>query len=94
MAEVDALKLLQDDVKDEDYEGVIQAINRLVTVAVALGPQRVRGQLVPFLVEFSETDNDEAQTAVARQLGEFNDVSLPALREVLLCMAGDGWDGS
>ena len=75
MSDIDPLALLQSDLKDEDYEGTIQAINRLTAVAVALGPSRVRSHLLSFLVDFSETDNDEAQTAVARQLGDFTDVS-------------------
>jgi len=75
MTDIDPLVLLQSDLKDEDYEGTIQAVNRITAVAVALGPSRVRSHLLPFLIDFSETDNDEAQTAVARQLGDFTDVS-------------------
>jgi serine/threonine-protein phosphatase 2A regulatory subunit A len=35
-----------------------------------LGPERTRSELIPFITEFIEGDNDEAHTAVARQLGE------------------------
>jgi len=66
----DPLRLLQEDVKDEDYERIIESINRLVPVARHLGPERSRTELIPFLQEFLEGDNDEAHTAVARQLGE------------------------
>eukprot|EP00457_Paulinella_chromatophora_P002885 gb/GEZN01002890.1/.p1 GENE.gb/GEZN01002890.1/~~gb/GEZN01002890.1/.p1 ORF type:complete len:587 (+),score=85.51 gb/GEZN01002890.1/:72-1832(+) len=68
---LDALALLQEDLKDDDYEQAIAAINRLGTVAQALGPERVRKELLPFLMGFSDTDNDEAQTAVGAQLGDF-----------------------
>ncbi len=77
--DVDPLKLLQEDCKDDDYEQVITSINRLATVATALGAARTRNELLPYLLEFTEQDNDEAQTAIARQLGDFVEVSIPAL---------------
>lgn len=71
-ATVDPLRLLQEDLKDEDYEQIIQSINRLTTIASALGPARTRNELLPFLTEYIEQDNnDEAHTAIARQLGDF-----------------------
>jgi len=72
--DIDPLKLLQEDLKDDDYEQVIASVNRLGTVATALGPARTRAELLPFLLEFTEQDNDEAQTAIARQLGDFVDL--------------------
>lgn len=51
---LDPLKLLQDDLKDDDYEQGIRSIKRLTTVALALGPVRTRTELLPFLLE-SET---------------------------------------
>ncbi len=68
------MKLLQEDLKDDDYEQVITSVNRLVTVATALGPVRTRTELLTYLSEFAEQDNDEAQTAIARQLGDFVEV--------------------
>lgn len=72
--DVDPLKLLQEDCRDDDYEQVITSINRLATVATALGPARTRSELIPFLMEFTDQDNDEAQTAIGRQLGDFTDL--------------------
>jgi len=71
---LDPLRLLQDDLKDDDYEQTIQSINRLSTIASAMGPVRTRNELLPFLLEYGEQDNDEAQTAIARQLGDFVDL--------------------
>ena len=39
----------EEDLKDDDQETVIQACTRLSTVALALGPQRARTELVAFL---------------------------------------------
>ena len=57
-----------DDVRSPHHATVIQATSRLLAVAVALGPTRVRSELLPFLLEFSDIDNDEAQTGVAQQM--------------------------
>lgn len=75
VGDVDALRLLQDDLRDDDYETVIAAMHRLNSVAVALGPTRARNELMPLLTEFAEHDNDEAHTVLARQLGDFTDVN-------------------
>lgn len=69
-AGVDAFALLQEDLKDDDTENVIASINRLLTVALAMGPQRTREELLPFLHAFDE-NNEEALSAIARQLGDF-----------------------
>lgn len=82
---LDPLRLLQEDLKSDDYETIIASVNRLTTVALALGPARTRSELVPFLLEFSDSDNDEAQTSVARQLSDFTElVGGPAQLPVLL----------
>ncbi len=47
-ADVDAFELLKEDLKD-DEENVIATINRLLTVALAIGPKRTRDELLPFL---------------------------------------------
>lgn len=71
---LDPLRLLQEDLKDDDYEQAITSIKRLPTIAHALGAARTRDELLPFLHEFSETDMDEGQTAVAAQLGDFTEL--------------------
>ena len=47
-ADVDAFELLKEDLRD-DEENVIATINRLLTVALAIGPKRTRDELLPFL---------------------------------------------
>lgn len=91
---LDPLKLLQEDLKDDDYEQAIASIKRLGTIALALGPARSRSELLPFLLEYSNKDNDEALTAIASQLGDFAEViggksNVPALLPLLEKLAGE-----
>lgn len=92
--QLDPLKLLQEDLKDDDYEQAIASIKRLSTIGLALGPARTRSELVPFLLEYSDQDNDEALTAIAAQLGDFADViggptHVPTLLPLLEKLAGE-----
>lgn len=68
-----------DDVRSPHHATVIQATSRLLAVAVALGAQRTRQELLPFLLEFSDIDNDEAQTCVAQQLAPIATLNSSAL---------------
>lgn len=67
----DPLQLLQADLKDDDYTVVMRSVNRLATIGLAMGQARCRSELIPFLREYVEDDNDEAHCAIARQLGDF-----------------------
>lgn len=91
---MDPLKLLQEDLKDDDHEAAIFSIKRLSTIALALGPERTRSDLIPFLMEYSEQDNDEALTAIGHQLGSFAEViggstHVPTLLPLLEKLAGE-----
>jgi len=70
----DPLRLFCVDVRDDDHEVVIGATLRLTAVAHALGPPRVRQELLPFIAEYIETDADEPHTHIAKQLGEFTEL--------------------
>jgi len=71
-ADLDPLELLRSDLKDEDHEQVVASVNRVGIIALALGPERVRKDLVPFLQDYvSSTDSDEVHAAIAAQLGDF-----------------------
>ncbi|RMZ92231.1 hypothetical protein DV736_g528, partial [Chaetothyriales sp. CBS 134916] len=48
----------------------LNAIHRLSTIALALGPERTRDELIPFLDDSVE-DEDEVLTALAEELGSF-----------------------
>lgn len=46
-------------------------MHRLSTIALALGHERTRTELVPFLEEVTQEDEDEVLTVLAEQLGSF-----------------------
>ena len=65
----DALSILIDELKSEDVSLRLNAIRRLSTIALALGPQRTRDDLIPFLQD-SLDDEDEVLLALADELGK------------------------
>lgn len=48
----------------------LNSIKKLSTIALALGIERTRSELIPFLTE-SMYDEDEVLLALAEQLGQF-----------------------
>lgn len=66
------LAILIDELKSEDVVLRLNAIRRLSTIALALGEERCRDELVPFLME-SLDDEDEVLLALAEELGGFTE---------------------
>ncbi|KAK9460487.1 armadillo-type protein [Lipomyces oligophaga] len=64
------IAVLIDELKHEDVTLRLNAIRRLSTIALALGPERTRAELIPFL-EDSLEDEDEVLTVLAEELGKF-----------------------
>ncbi|KAK9321343.1 armadillo-type protein [Lipomyces orientalis] len=64
------IAVLIDELKHDDVSLRLAAIERLSTIALALGPERTRSELIPFLEE-SLDDEDEVLTVLAEQLGNF-----------------------
>lgn len=71
--EVQPIALLTEEIKSDEVETRIKAMRRLKTVAQALGVERTRTELVPFLREATE-DEDEVLVALAEELGGFVDL--------------------
>ncbi|KAL4137832.1 hypothetical protein PRIC2_001342 [Phytophthora ramorum] len=71
--EVYPMTLLTEELKSDEVETRIKAMRRLRTVAQALGPERTRSDLLPFLREATE-DEDEVLVALAEELGGFVDL--------------------
>lgn len=69
------LALLMDELKHEDVSRRVTAMSRLPTISTALGPDRTRRELVPFLEDVAEDDEDEVLCVLADQLADF----LPAV---------------
>jgi len=79
-----AISLLMDEMKSEDTEARIATMRKLRTVAAALGPERTRRELIPFLNEQVE-DDDEVLLVMAEELGGCVDlVGGPAEAVVLM----------
>ncbi|KAK5105798.1 Polyamine N-acetyltransferase 1 [Meristemomyces frigidus] len=64
------IAVLIDELKHDDVLLRLNAIRRLSTIALALGPERTRDELIPFLDESVE-DEDEVLTALSEELGNF-----------------------
>ena len=72
MSELYPIAVLIDELKNDDIAIRIAAVKRLSTIALALGPERTRDELVPFLDE-SIDDEDEVLLALSEELGNFLD---------------------
>lgn len=66
------IAVLLDELKNEDLQLRLNATRRIKTIAEALGPERTRGELLPFLTETID-EEDEVLLALAEQLGDFID---------------------
>ncbi|AJO93690.1 Tpd3p [Saccharomyces cerevisiae YJM1419] len=65
------LALLMDELKHDDIANRVEAMKKLDTIALALGPERTRNELIPFLTEVAQDDEDEVFAVLAEQLGKF-----------------------
>lgn len=64
------IAVLIDELKNEDIQLRLNSIRRLSTIARALGEERTRKELIPFLSENND-DDDEVLLAMAEELGMF-----------------------
>jgi len=64
------IHLLMDELKSDDVVLRLSSIRRLSTIALALGPQRTRDELIPFLQDQLD-DEDEVLLVLGEELGGF-----------------------
>lgn len=64
------IAILIDELKNDDVQLRLNSIRRLSTIAVALDTERTRNELVPFLSD-SVDDDDDVLLALAEELGKF-----------------------
>ncbi|KAA3459764.1 Armadillo-like helical [Gossypium australe] len=64
------IAVLIDELKNEDIQLRLNSIRKLSTIARALGEERTRKELIPFLSENND-DDDEVLLAMAEELGVF-----------------------
>ena len=63
------IAILMDELKSEDTQLRLNAVHRLSTIALALGPERAREELIRFLQENLD-DEDEVLFALAEEMGK------------------------
>ncbi|KAI5898281.1 ARM repeat-containing protein [Schizophyllum commune H4-8] len=66
--EIAPIAILMDELRSDDVQLRLNAIHSIPTIALALGPDRARDELIPFLQE-SMDDEDEVLLALAEELG-------------------------
>lgn len=65
------LALLMDELKHDDIANRVEAMKKLDSIALALGPERTRDELVSFLTDVAQDDEDEVFAVLADELGKF-----------------------
>ncbi|VEL26120.1 unnamed protein product [Protopolystoma xenopodis] len=62
------IAVLIEELRNEDVQLRLNSIRKLSTIAIALGPEKTRKQLIPFLTE-TIYDEEEVLLELAEQLG-------------------------
>ncbi|GEQ68679.1 hypothetical protein JCM33374_g2347 [Metschnikowia sp. JCM 33374] len=65
------LALLIDELKHDDVANRVAAMQKLDAIAIALGPERALNELVPFLNDVVQDDEEEVFAVMAEKLGAF-----------------------
>lgn len=88
------IALLMDELRHDDVASRVQAMKRLDTIAIALGPERTRKELIPFLEDVIPEDEDEVIAIAAEELGkfvplvggnQFSTILIPVLEKISAC---------
>lgn len=65
------LALLMDELKHDDVSNRVLAMEKVDTIAMALGPERTINELLPFLNDVAQDDEEEVFAVLATKLGDF-----------------------
>lgn len=65
------LALLMDELKHDDVSNRVEAMQKLDSIAIALGPERTLHELLPFLNDVAQDDEEEVFAVLAEKLGGF-----------------------
>mmetsp|Transcript_35132 Transcript_35132/g.47975 ORF Transcript_35132/g.47975 Transcript_35132/m.47975 type:complete len:585 (+) Transcript_35132:189-1943(+) len=68
---IHSIQILIDELKNDDVELRLNSVRSLTKIAEALGPERTRTELIPFLTASATDDEDEVLGVLAEQLGCF-----------------------
>lgn len=72
--QVNALSLLKEEMSTDEIHLKVNAIHRLKTVIMSIGPQESTAQLIPYLNSLIEDQDDEVLFAIAEELGMCFDI--------------------
>ena len=70
--EFDSILCLIDELKAEDHNTRLHAINSLDIIASAIGEEKTRIELIPYTNELLEDENEEVLLAIASKLEELS----------------------
>ncbi|KAI6660968.1 Serine/threonine-protein phosphatase 2A 65 kDa regulatory subunit A beta isoform [Oopsacas minuta] len=79
------IAVLIDELRNEDVQLRLNSIRKLSTIALALGCERTRKELIPFLTDTID-DEDEVLHALAEQLGDKGFIHLVGGQEYAHCL--------
>lgn len=65
------LALLMDELKHDDVSNRVSAMQKLDAIAIALGPERTLHELLPFLNDVAQDDEEEVFAVMGEKLGAF-----------------------
>ncbi|CAH6723159.1 protein phosphatase PP2A regulatory subunit A [[Candida] jaroonii] len=65
------LALLMDELKHDDVSNRVEAMQKVDAIAMALGPERTINELLPFLNDVAQDDEEEVFAVLADKLGDF-----------------------
>lgn len=67
--EINALELLQEEMKTDEVHLKVNAIHRMKTVMLSIGIELTKTNLVEYLETLVKTEDDEVLFAIAEELG-------------------------
>ncbi|XP_052519490.1 serine/threonine-protein phosphatase 2A 65 kDa regulatory subunit A alpha isoform-like [Budorcas taxicolor] len=67
---LDPMSILIDELQNEDIQHRVNSVNKLSAIALALGVEKTRSELLPLIIDILY-DEDEVLLALAEQLGTF-----------------------
>jgi serine/threonine-protein phosphatase 2A regulatory subunit A len=70
MSEESGLTLLKLEMNNEEIQVKVNAVHRLKTVILSIGPEDSVAQLIPFIDTLIKDEDDEVLFAIAEELGK------------------------
>ena len=68
--EENGLSLLRQEMQNEEIHIKVNAIHRLKTVIMSIGPEDTHSQLLPYIEQLIAEEDDEVLFAIAEELGK------------------------